>query len=303
MRNLVLFLAVLILFPASAMAQMPAAKPVAAPAEPDAIPLYGDRTPGSAETEIWTTGGIGLSVRNVTRPTITPVLPPAGSANGSAVVVAPGGAFIGLAFDLEGRRVAHALAERGITAFVLKYRLIPTPLSEAEVGKMAAELIGKGLADLDHVMDMQYAPAAQDGLAALAWVRAHAAQYGLDPQRVGIMGFSAGAMTSLSTVLRAEPGEGPSFVGYIYGPELDVAVPADAAPLFAALAADDPLFKTRGIPLIEAWQRAKRPVEFHLYQKGGHGFGLGIPGTTTTLLMDEFVGWLAMNGFVPQPKK
>lgn len=277
----------------------PPAVPVPAPAEPGAIPLYGDATPGTAASEQWVKFmGRDLAVRNVTRPTITPFLPDPAKANGAAVVVAPGGAFMLLAWDLEGIAVARALADRGIAAFLLKYRLNPTPKDEAEAGKFMSEALNKevGQPMKGELLAKSMAPA--DGRAAVAWVRAHAVQYGVDPARVGMIGFSAGAMTARRVGLGPDPSQRPAFIGYIYGPQDAEPVPADAPPLFDAIALDDRLFPSKGFPIAQAWLEAKRPVEIHGYQNGDHGFGLGRPGTTTTLMMDQFTGWLAMQGFL-----
>ncbi len=291
----------LLAMPLCAAAQ-PVSVPTKAPAEPGAIPLYGDQTPGSASSEVWgLMGGRVLGVRNVTRPTLTPVLPARGKANGAAVVVAPGGAFMGLAIDHEGWQVARALAARGITAFVLKYRLIQTPVAEAEAGKFMGAMLMK---EIGHPMEgelLKQSKAPEDARTALAMVRANAAKWGIDPRRVGIIGFSAGAMTSRRVALDAPAGERPDFVGYIYGPQDAEPVPADAPPLFDAIALDDGLFPSKGFPIAAGWLAAKRPVEIHGYQTGDHGFGLGKPGTTTTLLIDQFTAWLAMQGFL-KPK-
>lgn len=292
-------LALAVAAPAAGQGGPPPSVSVAAPPELGAIPLYGDKTPGEATSEQWIRfGARDLAVRNVTRPTITPVLPDPAKATGAAVVVAPGGAFMLLAMDHEGWSVARALADRGIAAFVLKYRLIPTPKDEAEAGKymgaqlmkevgrpMTGELIGKSLA-----------PA--DGKAAVAWVRANAAKYGVDPGRVGMMGFSAGAMTARRVGLDADASARPAFLGYIYGPQDAEPVPADAPPLFNAISLNDSLFPNKGFPIAQSWLEAKRPVEIHGYQTGDHGFGLGVPGTTTTLLIDQFAAWLQMQGFL-----
>lgn len=105
-------------------------------------------------------------------------------------------------------------------------------------------------------------------------------------------------MTSLNTVMAAKPGKGPDFFGYIYGPQPAVRVLKDAPLMFAAIAFDDPLFTTMGFPIVEAWRKAKRPVELHAYGRGGHGFNLGVDGTTTTLMLDQFVAWMGMQGFL-----
>ena len=282
--------------PAVAQSGPPPSAPAAAPVEPGAIPLYGDTTPGAAASEQWLTfGGQDLAVRNVTRPTITPVLPDPAKATGAAVIVAPGGAFMLLSMEHEGWKVARALADRGIAAFVLKYRLNPTPPEEAAAGPYMLAQLGKELGHprTGDLLGKSAAPA--DGKAALAWVRANAARYGVDPVRVGMIGFSAGAMT---VGLDADTGLRPAFLGYIYGPQDAEPVPVDAPPLFDAIALDDALFPSKGFPIAQAWLAAKRPVEIHGYQTGNHGFGLGVPGTTTTLMIDQFTAWLAMQGFL-----
>lgn len=272
---------------------------VPAAPEPNAIPLYGDASPGSASTETWMNYvGHGYVVRNVTRPTLTPFLPDPAKATGAAVIVAPGGAFMLLALEPEGWKVARALADRGITAFVLKYRVMPTPVDIAQANALMDKRVREGLPDPRKQPKLQYPPSTDDALAALAMVRAGAKQWGIDPKRVGMIGFSAGAMTSLNAVMAAKPGTGPDFFGYIYGPQAAVTVPADAPPMFAAIALDDPLFPSMGFPIVEAWHKAKRPVELHAYGKGGHGFSLGIPGTTTTGMLDQYVAWLEMEGFI-----
>jgi acetyl esterase/lipase len=283
----------------------PRPETVEAPTEPGALPLYGDAIASSRRGEIWTAiGGKNFMVRNVTQPTLTPFLPAPGKATGSAVIVAPGGAFMLLAIDHEGWRVAQALADRGIAAFVLKYRVMPTPVSEAEAGPFMADKVKKGLPDPRKQPTIQYPPSTDDALAALAMIRENSGTWNVDPKRVGMIGFSAGAMASLNTVLAAKQSKGPNFFGYIYGPQATVRVPKDAPPMFAAIAFDDPLFPTMGFPIAAAWHKAKRPVEVHAYERGGHGFGLGIEGTTTTLLFDEFVAWMDMRGLLkPKPSE
>ncbi|HMW73149.1 MAG TPA: dienelactone hydrolase family protein [Cellvibrionaceae bacterium] len=118
--------------------------------------------------------------------------------------------------------------------------------------------------------------------------------------RIGMIGFSAGAMLTISTTLYSKEAK-PAFIGDIYGPLTKVDVPADAPPLFAALAADDPFFANAGYGLIDSWRAAKRPVEFHLFEQGGHGFGMYPKPTTSTGWFDSFVRWLDMHGYL-KPK-
>ncbi|MFM5950096.1 MAG: alpha/beta hydrolase [Novosphingobium sp.] len=283
----------------------PQLTPSVAPAEPGAIPLYGSGTPGSAATEVWgRMGPRNFMVRNVTRPTLTPFFPKPGKSNGTAVIVAPGGAFMGLAITHEGWDVARALADRGITAFVLKYRLVQTPIDDAEAGRFMGQMLMKEVGDPMGGNLLKQSLAPTDARAALAMVRANAAKWKIDPARVGIIGFSAGAMTARRVAIDAPAAERPNFVGYIYGPQDAEAVPADAPPLFNAIALDDSLFPNKGFPIAQAWLAARRPVEIHGYQTGNHGFGLGAPGTTNTGMLGQFVAWLDMQGFLkPSPKK
>jgi acetyl esterase/lipase len=140
-------------------------------------------------------------------------------------------------------------------------------------------------------------PQLADARAAFALIRSHAGQWHVDPSRIGMVGFSAGAMLTLQTALRAQDAK-PAFIGIIYGPLDPVAVPANAPPMFVALAADDPIFGGRGMALIQSWMAAKRPVEFHLYEQGGHGFGMYQKETTSTGWFDAFVRWLGMHGLL-----
>ena len=288
------------------------ALPLATPVQPSAIPLYPDGTlPPSRTTERWNhmVGQMGpirvdeRSVRNVTRPTITPVLPSAATATGAAVIVAPGGAFQSLSIDHEGFDVARWLAAHGIAAFVLQYRLLETPDDNdaflAQMGRIFAQAAASG----GHPPDLKDPAATEDALQALRVVRAGAARWQVDPARVGMIGFSAGAMTSMQAMLHAPKGEMPAFMGYIYGPMIRIEVPANAPPMFAALAIDDGLFGKQGFGVVDAWHAAGRPVELHAYERGDHGFGMGRPGTTTTLLMDEFYAWLRARGVLVKADK
>ena len=288
---------------APAAAQDARMTPMAAPAEPGAIPLgTGPGNSASAPKESWFRQyGVAMT-RNVSVATLTPVLPDPAKATGAAAIVAPGGGFLMLSMENEGWRVARALADRGIAAFVLKYRLKPTPADLpgferavnamfASVGQPSARLgpdaAAAGLAD----------PIA-DARAAVRLIRARAGEWRVDPKRIGMIGFSAGAMTTMVTALSA-PDTRLAFIAPIYGSMEAVTVPKDAPPLFAVLAADDPLFARKGLGLIDSWQQAGRPVEFHLYQGGGHGFGLGKPGTTSPGWFDAFTRWLTVSGITP----
>jgi acetyl esterase/lipase len=287
-----------------ASAQMPnpadfAMTPIPAPAQPGAIPLYPGVAPGSAgatQVEQWESLPHDRIARNVTRPTLTPILPPKLKATGAAVIVAPGGGFMVLSMDTEGYQVAHWLANHGIAAFLLKYRLNPTPASEAEMAAMTQEMFlpPPGAARPPPPPPSELAVA--DGQEALRLVRHRAAEWGVDPKRVGMVGFSAGAMTVLQVALRNAADARPDFIAPIYGPMDAVTVPPNAPPLFVARAADDLLLGLSDFGLVQSWRKAGAGVELHVFEHGGHGFGASHRGTTSDLWMDEFLAWLKAHG-------
>lgn len=270
---------------------------IAAPAEPNAIPLNTGGVEGQTASETWYEQWGDPFVRNVSRATLTPFLPDPAKANGAAVIIAPGGAFRILSMGNEGWEVAQALNQRGVAAFVLKYRLQPTAPDWAEFNTgnpLTAPPPASAKAAL------QRSPVAlplEDATAAFKLVRSRAKEWNIDPKRVGMMGFSAGAGTTMAATLQSKENK-PAFIAPIYGSLRTVEVPPDAPPMFVVLAADDPLFANDDYGLITAWKKAGRPVEFHLYQNGGHGFGLGNPGKTSTGWFPQFMLWLEMNGML-----
>jgi beta-glucosidase len=283
---------------------LPPLAQIEAPAESNAIPLYPGAAPGSERTmpvERWETfpGPNARVVRNVTRPTLTPFLPPEGKGTGAAMIVAPGGAFVMLSIDSEGYDVARWLADHGIAAFVLKYRLRPTsPDPQAFFGELAAIMKGVGNRNPGAAAEAPQATAeaTADGQAAIALVRSRAREWGIDPSRVGFVGFSAGAMTALSVALAPDASRRPDFVAPIYGPMSHQAVPAGAPPLFTAVAADDPLFGGSQADLVHDWLAAKRPAELHVFERGGHGFGMKTQGSSSDHWIQEMLWWMQAKG-------
>lgn len=255
--------------------------------DPNAIPLLTQaKTPDAEQWENFMDSRI---VRNVTAPTLTPFLPDPAKANGAAVVVAPGGAFMMLSIDNEGYEVARWLAAHGIAAFVLKYRLKPTPRdTPAFMGQLAGLLNNAGKTS-DNLSTPPEALA--DAKAAIRLVRQRAAAWHVDPHRVGLMGFSAGAMTTISTGLDPDTASRPNFIAPIYGPLSSRAVPADAPPMFTAMAMDDPIFSRSDLGFLTAYRAAGRPVEAHLYESGGHGFGMRKQGKSSDLWIEQFLAW------------
>jgi len=274
--------------------------PITVPAQPDAIALGTGALPGATAPEAWHRQYGSVFARNVTVATLTPFLPAPGKATGTAVIVAPGGGFRTLSMENEGWNVARALAARGVAAFVLKYRLIQTPPDMPGFERAMRDMFSGAARPPQRSPDQamaDLAPQRADARAAFALVRARAAQWRVDPGRVGMVGFSAGAMLTMATALAGEDAK-PAFIGIVYGPLAPVAVPPNAPPLFVALAADDPLFGNGGTGLIDSWRAAHRPVEFHLYEQGGHGFGMYDKPTTSTGWFDAFTRWLAMHGWL-----
>ncbi|TWT23814.1 alpha/beta hydrolase [Luteimonas marina] len=289
-----------LLWSAGASAQDDTMVPIPMPAQPDAIALDTGPLPGATATEAWHRQYERVFARNVTQATLTPFLPEAGKATGAAVIVAPGGGFRSLSMENEGWDVARALAERGVAAFVLKYRLNQTPEDLEGFAQSIRDMLAgprpTRRADAPEAIEA-LRPQIADARAAFALVRSRAEEWGVDRDRIGMIGFSAGAMLTMATTLAGEDAR-PAFIANIYGPLSAIQVPADAPPLFVALAADDGLFAGSGFDLIENWRAAGRPVEFHFYERGGHGFGMYPKDTTSTGWFDAYVRWLAMHGYV-----
>lgn len=235
-------------------------------------------------------------VRNVTSPTLTAYLPEPANATGAAVIVAPGGAYIMLAIRHEGTDVARWLAAHGIAAFVLKYRVAPMPATDAGFKALRdrqmrePELLGP-------VIEAQAPLSIADGRAAVALLRTRAAEWDLDPDRIGILGFSAGGGVALGSASKYEAAERPAFAAIIYGAATDNPVPDDAPPLFIAAAADDPVVPSDdSVGLFSRWRAAGRSAELHIYSKGGHGFGMLEQGLPSDRWIEAFHAWLVAEG-------
>lgn len=287
-----------------AFAQDDRMTPIDIPAQPTAIALPTGPLPNAKASESWHSQYGSVFARNVTSATLTPFLPKAGTASGAAVIVAPGGGFRTLSMQNEGWDVAKALAARGVAAFVLKYRLNQTPPTMAGFEASMTQMFTGATRPARPTPEAQIAmiaPQIADARAAFALVRSRAGQWGIDADRIGMVGFSAGAMLTMATAVAGQEAK-PAFLGNIYGPLAFMTVPDNAPPLFVALAADDPLFGQNEYGLINGWRDAKRPVEFHLYEQGGHGFGMYPKNTTSTGWFPAFVAWLKMHGFLDRRK-
>ena len=278
-----------------------------------AIPVWPKDAPGS---ETWTqkevehrSALLGTTiVRNVVRPTLTAFLPERSQANGAAVIICPGGGFTFLAKD-EGIHEAKSLRARGVAAFVLKHRLMDTGATEAEFYKsiMQTALL-KAVEDglkpweerpvLPEDVRKFSALAVADGRQAIKVVREHAGEWGIIPDRIGIMGFSSGGVVTTGVATEYDAASRPDYAASLYGPVLgSVKVPRDAPPLFICCASDDPLVPPgNSVRLYSAWNAAGKSAELHIYAKGGHGFGgQGVPSDTW---LDRFGDWLGQQGLL-----
>lgn len=232
-------------------------------------------------------------VWNVTHPTLTAYLPDPGHATGTAVIVAPGGAWIMLAMQHEGTDVAAWLAARGIAAFVLKYRTAPMPDTVAGF-KAERDKQMRNPELLDPIIAAQAPISAEDGRAAVRFLREHAGDFGLDPKRIGILGFSAGGGVTRAAASQYTSAERPDFAATIYGAGNIATVPDDAPPLFILAAADDDVVPVASsLSLFARWQAAGRPAALHVYAKGGHGFGSLRQNLPSDRWTDVFLAWLA----------
>lgn len=277
-------------------------KKVPAQQDEGAITLYDGAAPGSedaTQTETWFDAGTERWITNVTVPTLLPVLPDDPNQTRAAVIVVPGGGFQFVSIDNEGYPVAEWLAERGVAAFVLKYRVMPTPEDaaafEAHMGRLFAPQPGEAPIEVRDGIPFAVA----DAQTALNLVRDKADAWGYDSDKIGMVGFSAGAMTTLGVSTATDKAAPkPDFIGYIYGPMVAIDLPDELPPMFNAIAADDPLFMGQGFGLVEAWQATGAPVELHYYQNGGHGFGSYKRGATADLWFDQFMAWMDTRGLL-----
>lgn len=271
----------------------------------DAIALYDGLAPGSEDVEldeIWRNAGTERWATNVTVPTLLPILPDNPDATRAAIIVVPGGGFQFISMDNEGYPIADWLAERGIAAFVLKYRTMETPTDQAAFTAFMSALFNPQPGDPQVDINQGIPIAVADAQAALSMVREKSSDWGYDADKIGMVGFSAGAMTTLGVALsESEDAPKPDFIGYIYGPMVAADVREGAPPMFNAIAADDPLFQRQGFGLIESWQAAGAPVELHYYQSGGHGFGSYKRGVPSDGWFDQFVLWMEAQGLLTPP--
>ena len=258
-------------------------------------PYYKANTLAERETEVWNT----VVVENVTHPTVS-IFAAQGENTGIGVLIIPGGNYSVVAIHHEGYDVAQALAAQGITAAVLKYRL-PNPLSSDQPGLVPLS----------------------DSRRALKIMHQQSAKYGIDPNKIGVMGFSAGSHLATVTSLwhSADDEENPDFSALLYGVSnfteenlkwleeslyfrpltaeektqntlLDL-INANSPPAFLVHAYDDQVCKVEESTLYaQKMFEHHVPVELHVFARGGHGFGLGRKEDGTNQWLNLFTAWL-----------
>ena len=264
------------------------------------IPVWPDQIP---DAELWRDAGPELErplwensrlVRNVSQPTLTVFLPEPSLATGTGVIICPGGGFHVLMVDKEGTEVARWLNARGVTVFMLKYRVFPTVDDDEAFLQYAADPLAQQ-PNMDRVRPMTVA----DGLQALRTIRQQAGRWNVDPDRLGIMGFSAGGYVAAATATEYDAESRPSFAAPIYALWEERPVPADAPPLFLATASnDEEVDAQHSVALYSAWHAAGHHAELHIYARGGHGFALIPQGLPADTWIDRFWEWLGAEGFV-----
>jgi acetyl esterase/lipase len=234
-------------------------------------------------------------VTNVSVPTMEVFRPE--NPNGVSVVIAPGGALYALGIKNEGTDVAKRLNQQGVTAFVLKYRLIPTGEDGVqESANDGATSFDRISARVLPVLPYSYA----DGLAAIKHVRENAESFKIDPKKIGFMGFSAGGAVTMGVAYNYTETNRPDFLVPVYAWTLVMPVqevPEDAPPMFVICASDDPLGLASGsIELYSSWLKANKPVGLQMYAKGGHGFGMKKQGLPSDTWIERFHDWSVAQG-------
>ncbi len=231
-------------------------------------------------------------VCNVSKPSMQVFRPDESIANGTSVIIAPGGGLYALSIESEGNMVAKWLNEKGITAFVLKYRLVPT----GEDGvKELNETSNNNVDEFIRLIGAVMPYSVSDGLTAVNYVREHAEELGVDKNKIGFMGFSAGGAVTQGVTYKGKGDNRPNFVVPVYS--WTDAMPVQEAPenpplMLVICASDDPLGLAKGsIELYNSWLSADQKAELHMYSRGGHGFGMKKQDLPSDSWIGRFYEW------------
>src|SRR5262245_16227144 len=281
-RVLTLLVSLTLLFPSSARAQ-------------EQIPLWPNGAPGFEDRKDVPEIKETFYIRNIHNPSLTAFLPSAEKANGTAVVICPGGAHRFLTIDAEGNSPARFLSDLGVAAFVLKYRLgrdDKSPYPVYDIEKHARE----------------------DAHRSIRLIRSRAEQWKVDPNRIGILGFSAGGEVVSLAAFGASAGNAdaadpidrlsgrPDFLVYVYPGSVGIpdTVPKDAPPAFLCVAADDRGASRSIDRLYQKYRESGAPVEAHIFAKGGHAFGFGARSKLASInhWPDRLIEWMSDGGLL-----
>lgn len=259
---------------------------------PEAIPLWPKGAPGSEARVAEAEKIEGANVCNVHNPTLTPYVPAADKSTGTAVIICPGGGHSKLCLGHEGYALAEWFRDRGIVAFVLKYRL--------------AREKGSSYTVQDHAM--------ADTRRAIRLVRSRAGEWHIKPDRIGILGFSAGGELAAYAAMKSDPGNKeatdvierqssrPDFQALIYpGSTGSFKVEAGMPPVFLAAGINDRPDISEGLAsLYLKYKAAKIPAELHLFANAGHGFGYRVDAkpSAATRWPERFTEWLTDSGLM-----
>ena len=251
-----------------------------------------ESVPANYNIPLWEDAKVPLALGTapLDTPFLTVFLPPENHRNGGAVIVAPGGGNIMLMYGVEGMDIAERYNDWGVTAFVLTYRLSPRYNDKARV---------------------------LDGKRAVQLVRARAAEFKLDPKRIGFIGFSAGSSLGRSVAAASGPGDPaaadpidrqssrPDYLGLVYGPGLGAPGETlkDFPPTFLLCAAADKGNAIGSAQLFADLTKAGAVAEIHVYQKGRHGFGSGSTNGIYSDWMPRLEHFLKQSGFIPGGKE
>jgi acetyl esterase/lipase len=259
--------------------------------KPQTISLWPNGAPGFESRKDIPEQAASYWVKNINNPSLTVFLPPKEKANGAAVVICPGGGFRELVFGAEGVDPAKYFNNLGVAAFVLKYRLF-------------RETNSVYTAESPH----------EDGLRAMRLVRSRAAEWGIDTNRIGMVGYSAGGEVVSLTTFGATDGltnapdaidrtdARPDFIVEIYPGPLGVpaVLSTNVPPAFLLCADDDRFHAVVVTDLLDKYRQAKVPAELHLYAKGGHGFNQGQRSKLATIhdWPQRLTDWLGDNNIL-----
>ena len=241
--------------------------------------------------ETWST----QTVVNVSKPTMEVFIPDENESNGTSVVICPGGGMYLHSIESEGNEVAKWFSARGITAFVLKYRLVPT-------GENAAQEFGddqeKALEKAANMLSYSY----QDAQNAIEYIRTNAKKYKIDPNKIGLMGFSAGGAVTMEATYKSNEKNRPNFIAPIYPWMIivkDQNPPSYNPPVFVLCASDDPLdLAESSVKIYSDWMKNGATAELHMYSQGGHGFGMKKNGLPSDNWIERMYDWMVANKIV-----